>query len=43
MEKDPLTDGESKLFDLLNGLKKVDLKIEQNTQILDNENYISKW
>ena len=43
MEKDPLTDGESKLFDLLNGLKKeVDLKIEQNTQILDNENYVNQ-
>ncbi len=43
MEKDPLTEGESKLFDLLNGLKKeVDLKIEQNTQILDNENYVNQ-
>ncbi|MDC1179229.1 DEAD/DEAH box helicase family protein [Candidatus Pelagibacter ubique] len=43
MEKDPLTDGESKLFDLLNGLKKeVDLKIEQNTQILENENYVNQ-
>ena len=43
MEKDPLTDGESKLFDLLNGLKKeVDLKIEQNTKILDNENYVNQ-
>ena len=43
MEKDPLTDRESKLFDLLNGLKKeVDLKIEQNTQILDNENYVNQ-
>ena len=43
MEKDPLTDRESKLFDLLNDLKKeVDLKIEQNTQILDNENYVNQ-
>jgi type I restriction enzyme R subunit len=43
MEKDPLTERESKLFDLLNGLKKeVDLKIEQNTQILDNENYVNQ-
>ena len=43
MEKDPLTERESKLFDLLSGLKKeVDLKIEQNTQILDNENYVNQ-
>ncbi len=43
MEKDPLTERESKLFELLNGLKKeVDLKIEQNTQILDNENYVNQ-
>ena len=43
MEKDPLTERESKLFDLLNGLKKeVDLKIEQNTQILENENYVNQ-
>ncbi len=43
MEKDPLTERESKLFDLLNGLKKeVDLKIEQNTQILNNENYVNQ-
>lgn len=43
MEKDPLTDKESKLFELLGGLKKeVDLKIEQNTKILDNENYVNQ-
>ncbi len=43
MEKDPLTEKETKLFDLLNGLKKeVDLKIEQNTQMLDNENYVNQ-
>ena len=43
MEKDPLTEKESKLFDLLSGLKKeVDLKIEQNTKILDNENYVNQ-
>ena len=43
MEKDPLTEKESKLFELLNGLKKeVDLKIEQNTHILDNENYVNQ-
>ena len=43
MEKDPLTEKESRLFELLNGLKKeVDLKIEQNTHILDNENYVNQ-
>jgi len=43
MEKDPLTDKESKLFELLSGLKKeVDLKIEQNTKILENENYVNQ-
>ena len=43
MEKEPLTDSESKLFELLGGLKKeVDLKIEQNTQILENENFVDR-
>ena len=43
MEKNPLTEKESKLFELLSGLKKeVDLKIEQNTKILDNENYVNQ-
>ena len=43
MEKDPLTDRESKLIELLSGLKRVvDLKIEQNTQVLDNENYVNQ-
>lgn len=43
MEKNPLTEKESKLFELLGGLKKeVDLKIEQNTQILDNEHYVNQ-
>ena len=38
-----LTDKESKLFELLSGLKKeVDLKIEQNTQILENESYVNQ-
>ena len=38
-----LTEKESKLFELLGGLKKeVDLKIEQNTHILDNENYVNQ-
>ena len=41
--KKPLTEKETKLFDLLNSLKKeVDLKIEQNTQMLDNENYVNQ-
>ena len=43
MEKDPLTEKESKLFELLSGLKRVvDLNIEQNTKILDNENYVNQ-
>ena len=43
MEKDPLTDRESKLFELLSGLKsEVDLKIEQNMQILGNENFVNQ-
>ena len=43
MEKDPLTDKESKLFELLSGLKReVDLKIEQNKQILANENFVNQ-
>ena len=43
MEKEPLTDSESKLFELLSGLKReVDLKIEQNTQILENENFVDR-
>ena len=43
MEKDPLTDSESKLFDALNGLKiAVDNKIQQNSKMLDNENFIKQ-
>lgn len=43
MEKDPLTDSESKLFEALQGLKKaVDEKILQNSNMLENENYIEK-
>ena len=38
-----LTKSITLLFELLNGLKKeVDLKIEQNTHILDNENYVNQ-
>lgn len=41
MEKDPLTDKESKLFEALENLKKViDINILQNSKMLDNENYI---
>ena len=43
MEKDPLTDSESKLFDALKGLKTaVDEQIEQNAKMLENENFVEK-
>ncbi len=43
MEKDPLTDSESKLFEALSGLKaEVDKQIEQNARMLDNENFVEK-
>jgi len=43
MEKDPLTDSESKLFEALNGLKtEVDNQIEKNSKMLDNENFVGK-
>ncbi len=43
MEKDPLTESESKLFEALKGLKtEVDNHIHQNSKMLDNENYIEK-
>ncbi len=43
MEKDPLTDSESKLFDALNSLKKeVDEHIRQNAHILENESFVEK-
>jgi len=43
MEKDPLTDSESKLFAALQDLKKdVDAQILQNSQMLDNEGYVEK-
>jgi len=43
MEKDPLTDSESKLFDALKGLKtEVDKQIEQNSNMLENENFVEK-
>ena len=41
MEKDPLTESESKLFEALQGLKKeVDTLILQNSNVLENESYI---
>jgi len=43
MEKDPLTNSESKLFEVLSGLKKeVDAKILQNAQILENESFVER-
>ena len=43
MEKDPLTDSESKLFEALKGLKTaVDMQIQQNARMLDNENFIKQ-
>lgn len=41
MEKDPLTESESKLFEALQGLKKeVDTLVTQNSNMLENEGYI---
>jgi type I restriction enzyme R subunit len=43
MEKDPLTDSESKLFEALQGLKKeVDNQILQNSKLLENESFVEK-
>lgn len=43
MEKDPLTDSESKLFEALSGLKAaVDQQIEQNAKMLENESFVQK-
>jgi len=43
MEKDPLTDSESKLFEALKGLKtEIDKQIEQNAKMLENENFVKK-
>lgn len=43
MEKDPLTDSESKLFDALKGLKtEVDNQIQQNAKMLENENFVER-
>ncbi|MFN5169549.1 MAG: type I restriction endonuclease subunit R [Cyclobacteriaceae bacterium] len=43
MEKDPLTENEAKLFDVLSGLKKeVDTQILQNANILENESFVER-
>jgi type I restriction enzyme, R subunit len=43
MEKNPLTDSENKLFEVLSGLKKeVDAKILQNAQVLENESFVER-
>jgi len=43
MEKDPLTDSESKLFEALQGLKRaMDDQIMQNAKILENESFVGK-
>ncbi|MFD2907185.1 type I restriction endonuclease subunit R [Flavobacterium ardleyense] len=43
MEKDPLTDSESKLFEALQGLKKeVDNQIMQNSKMLENESFVDR-
>ena len=43
MEKDPLTESESKLFDALSGLKlSVDDQIQKNSKILANEEFVAR-
>ena len=43
MEKDPLTNSESKLFEALSDLKKaIDEQVLKNTSLLDNEKYAEK-
>ena len=43
MEKDPLTERESKLFAALQSLKaEIDAQVLQNSQMLDNENFVEK-
>lgn len=43
MEKDPLTESESKLFEALQGLKKeVDEQILQNSKMMENESYVER-
>ena len=43
MEKDPLTNSESKLFEALQGLKQaVDAQILQNSKMLENESFVER-
>ena len=43
MEKDPLTESESKLFEALQSLKhEIDAHVLQNSKMLDNESYVEK-
>ncbi|WP_395625723.1 type I restriction endonuclease subunit R [Daejeonella sp.] len=43
MEKDPLTDSESKLFEALQSLKQeVDAQIVQNSKMMENESYVER-
>ena len=43
MEKDPLTDSERKLFEVLSQLKEeVDNNILKNSKILENESFVDK-
>ena len=43
MEKDPLTDSESKLFEALQSLKKeVDAQVLQNSKMMENESYVER-
>ncbi len=43
MEKDPLTDSESKLFEALQSLKKeADAQILQNSKMLENESFVER-
>jgi type I restriction enzyme R subunit len=43
MEKDPLTDSESKLFEALHSLKvEVDAQILQNSKMMENDSYVER-
>ena len=43
MEKDPLTESESKLYEALSSLKKeIDEHVLKNSRMLDNESYVEK-
>lgn len=43
MEKDPLTDSETKLFEALSSLKEeIDTQVLQNSQMMENEGYVKK-